>query len=204
MIALVLGYENIDLKKRFPDQKMKTLIDLPENNSESPNFRDRISSLFWIVSFLIISNFLIIKFSGRIPMFYRSPISLIPNLENSHLTYLCIIFLLAVPFLIKRKDVLREWGISGIIGLSCSLFIALLYPSVGMQYLPPQDPVLTTLPVFLLFISLKAIRRQSLLKTGIFTIVVLFLAIIQLINSQSAILHMPIPGKSGFLEISGS
>ena len=35
MITLVLGYEKIDLKKRFPDETIKTILDLPENKAES-------------------------------------------------------------------------------------------------------------------------------------------------------------------------
>ena len=36
MVALVMGYENIDLKQRFPDQKIKTVLDLPEKLMNYP------------------------------------------------------------------------------------------------------------------------------------------------------------------------
>ena len=37
MIALVMGYEEIDLKQRFPDKKLKTLMSLPENTAGTPD-----------------------------------------------------------------------------------------------------------------------------------------------------------------------
>ncbi len=190
MLALVLGYESIDLKKRFPDQSIRTILDYPENKTDPANIRDRLTSLFWVSSCLIVSNFLIAKLNGTEPPLFGEPLRMISVLENPNLLYLSFLFLIVVPFLLKKKDILREWEVSGFIALSYSAFIALLYPALGAQYFPAQGSFLFAVPLFLLFISLKALFRQSGIIRIIFTFVVLLLVVIQLINCRSAILNL--------------
>lgn len=189
MVALVLGYEEIDLKQRFPNQKIKTVLDLPDNNDGSPGLKDRFASLFWIVSCLILSNFLIVKFAGTIPPLFGKPFRIFTGYTNPFLPFLNIIFIIAIPFFLKRKDLLREWEISGILSISLAVFIALLYPAFGAQYLPSLDSVLFTAPAFLLFISLKALFRQSWQTAVLFTIFATILITFQLINSYSTIFY---------------
>ncbi len=190
MIALVLGYEEIDLKRRFPNLKIVTALDLPEDSAMSPGIRDRLASLFWIISFLILSNFLIVKFSGTTPPLFGKPFRMYTGFTNPFLPFLNIIFIIAIPFFLKRKDLLREWEISGMLSISYALFIGLLYPGFGAQYLPAFDSALLTAPAFLLFISLKAMYRQSWQPAVIFTILATILIIFQLINSYSTILYI--------------
>ena len=190
MIALVMGYENIDLKQRFPDQKIKTVFDLPENTSELPSLSDRFASLFFIVSFLILSNFLIGIVGGTAQPLFGEPLRFIRGLENPYLQYLSILFLIGIPFFMKSKGVLRELTISAILSLCYLLFIALQYPEVGAQYLPPQGLTLYAVPVFLILILLKAMYRQPLHIAIIFTFIASFLVIIQLSNCRSAVLHL--------------
>ncbi|MCX6284925.1 MAG: prolipoprotein diacylglyceryl transferase [Bacteroidetes bacterium] len=189
MIALVMGYEKIDLKKRFPDQIIKTVLDLPKNNAETPNLRDRFASLFCIVSFLVFCNFLIATLSGSSQPLFGEPLRVFKGLENPFLPLLSIVFLIAIPFFLKRKDFLREWAIPAIISLCYLIFIALLYPEIGAQYLPPQGPAFFTVPIFLIFISLKSMYRQSFQIAAVFTIIASCLVTIQLTNSRSAVLH---------------
>ena len=190
MIALVLGYEEIDLKRRFPDQKIKTILDLPEKLAVSLSLRDRLASLLWIFYFLMFSNFTMIKLIGTTPPLFGEPLNIYPGLTNPYLPVSGIIFLITIPFFLKRKDVLRTWLYSGILSLLFSVFIGLLYPAFGAQYLPPHDSVLFTVPVFLIFISLKAIFRQSWKIAVAFTIVASMLVIFQLIYVPSAILYL--------------
>ena len=190
MIVLVLGHESIDLKKRFPGQYNRTVLDYPEDQSGSPDLRDRLTSVFWICSFLIIGNFVVEKLYGSVSPSFGEPLRVLPILENTSLPLLSILFVLLVPFMVKRRDALREWEISGFFALSYSVFIALLFPSFGAQYLPTQGPILLTIPIFLLFISLKAMYRQSVKIAIVFSMFVLFLVVVQLINSRSALLHL--------------
>ncbi|MBW8334826.1 MAG: prolipoprotein diacylglyceryl transferase [Prolixibacteraceae bacterium] len=190
MVALVLGHESIDLKRRFPDQFIRTVLDYPEDKTDSADFRDRLTSLFWVGSYLVLSNFMIEKLNGTVLPFFGEPLRIIPALENPYLPFLSLIFFIATPFFLKRKDVLREWELSGFIALSYSAFIAFLYPEIGAQYFPSQGPVLFAVPVFLLFISLKALFRQSVKMAIVFAVIASILVVIQLINSRSAILHL--------------
>ena len=190
MVALVLGHESIDFKKRFPDQSIRTVLDYPENKTDSADFRDRLTSLFWVGSYLILSNFMIEKLNGNVLPFFGEPSGMITALKNPYMPFLSLIFLIATPFFLKRKNVMREWEVSGFIALSDSAFIAFLYPSIGAQYFPSQGFVLFAVPIFLLFISLKALFRQSVKMAIVFAVIASILVVIQLNNSRSAILHL--------------
>lgn len=190
MTALVMGYENFDLKRRFPDQTMKTLLDIPENNYAAPRFRDRFAALFWVVSVLIFCNFLVSTIGGTsLPLIGR-PIRVITGLENALVQFLSLAFITVVPFFVKRNDVLREWAISMILSLCCLIFIALQYPAVGAQYLPPQGSDWFAVPVFLLLVSLKAVYRQPAPVAIVIPVTALCLVAILLMNSRSALLHV--------------
>lgn len=189
MVALVLGHESIDLKRRFPDQSIRTILDYPENKSESANLRDRLTSLFWVCSYLLICNFMIEQINGNIPPKFGGPMKLFPVFEYDLLYYLSFIVLILIPFFIKGKKELRAWEVSGFIALSISAFIAFLFPAVGAQYFPVKGSVLFTVPVFLLLISLKVLLQQRTVFNGFMAGFVLFFIIIQLINSSSALLH---------------
>ena len=190
MTALVMGYENIDLKRRFPGRIIKTVLDLPGSNDAAPRFRDRIAALFWIVSVLIFSNFLISATGGTSPPLSGGAPWMINGPETPLVQFLSFAFLTAIPFFIKRNDVLREWAISMILSLCYLIFLALQYPAAGAQYLPSQGSALFAVPVFLIFISLKAIYRQAVKIAIIFSIIASCLVAILLMNSRSAVLHV--------------
>jgi len=189
MITLVMGYEKIDLKRRFPDETIKTVLDLPENKTESFEVRVRFASLFWVVALLLLGNFITGKLAGNIPALIGK--SLVVNLgfENPYLPFLSFLFIISIPFLLKRKDILREWALSGILALSISIFIALIFPALGAQFIPPDNSILIAVPIFLIFISLKSIIRQSKQLAVFFGFIAVALVIIQLTNSRSAVLH---------------
>ena len=187
--ALVMGYEELDLKRRFPDQKIKTVLDLPENTVIIPSFRDRFASLFRVIPLLLLCNFLISILDGNSPPLLGNPLHLFTDDENLLFPYLSIGFLLTIPFFLKRKDLLREWTISVLLSICFTLFIGIQYPSIGAQYLPYQGSALITVPVFLFFISLKPIYQQSKRLAIVLTIIALFLTFFQLSNSRSAVLH---------------
>ena len=192
MVALVLGHESIDLKKRFPDQSIRTVLDYPESKTGSPDLRDRLTSLFWVGSYLVLSNFIIEKLNGAVPPLFGEPIRILPVLEHPYLPLLSVILLIFFPFLIKGKDALREWEVSGFIALSYSIFIAVLYPTIGAQYLPPHDSVLFAVPIFLIFMAVMAMFQQPKQAAFIFTIVALMTVVIQLANSRSAVLNLTV------------
>ena len=192
MVALVLGHESIDLKRRFPKQSIRTVLDYPENKGNLANLRDRLTSLFWVGSYLIFSNFMIEKLNGSVPPLLGEPLQILPVFENQYLQYLSILFIIVIGFLLKGKDNLRKWEISGFIALSFSAFFAFLFPGFGAQYFSLHGSTLFSVPIFLLFISLSSIYRQSKLTGIVFSFFALFLIVIQLINGKSAIINLSV------------
>jgi len=190
MVALVLGYESIDLKRRFPSQSIRTVLDYPENNEEKANIRDRLTTIFWVGSYLILSNFMIEKLNGAVPPLFGKPVQISPVLENPYLSYLSIPFIILIVFLLKRKDNLRKWEISAFIALSISAFFVFLYPEFGAQYFPSSSSTLFAVPVFMIFISLWSVYGELKIKSVVFIVIALFLIVVQFINSKSAILHL--------------
>lgn len=190
MVALVLGHESIELKKRFPDQFIRTILDYPENRKEQADYRDRFTSLFWVGSYWLVSNFMIEKLNGTVLPMVGKPLTIFPGLENPLLPFLSLGFILATPFFLKGKDVLREWEVTGFIAITISTFIGFLYPEIGTSYFTVKGTVLFSVPIFLLFISLKALIRQSSKWTVVFTLVVLFLIVIQLIHCRSTWMNL--------------
>lgn len=186
MIALVLGHENIDLKKRFSNKSIKTVLDLPDKIEETASFGDRISALFWIGVSLLLANFLAIKLTGNTPALFGGPLVINYSIENQYFYYLGVLFLIMTPFILKRKDIIREWAVSGIIALGISVFMTVLYPSVAAQYLPYEGSIIIIVPIYLLFISLKSIFRQSKLLGIFFSLVVTVLMVFHLKFSPSA------------------
>ena len=192
MIALVLGHESLDLKKRFPNQTIRTVLDYPENKTDSPDIRDRLTSLFWVGSLLVISNFVMGKFFGNVQPLYGKPLQFFTSINNQNLILLSILFVITVPLWLKRRDDLREWEISAFIALSCSAFIGLMYPEIGAQYLLPKGSVLFSVPIFLILISLRIISRHSGKIAFLFILTAAILVVIQLISSRSAPLHLAV------------
>lgn len=190
MVALVLGHESIDLKKRFPDQTIRTILDYPENSKDKADLRDRFTSLLRVGSYWVVSNLMIEKLNGTVLPVFGKPLTVYPDIENHLFPFLSVGFILAIPFVLKGKDILREWEITGFIALSISTFIGLLYPEIGTSYFPVQGTALFAVPLFLLFISLKALIQQSAKSTVVFTLVVLLLIVIQLIHCRSAGLNL--------------
>ena len=200
MIALVWGYEKNDLKERFPNQSIKTVLHLPENKPEPATFRDHLYLVFLVVILLTLGNYLVLKLSDPAPPFIGKQLNIHQVIENPYLQLFSLVFIIIVPFLLKKKDILFEWAISAILGLALSIFIALIFPVAGAQYFSDRISIshvsfglnlsLITVPIFLILISLKSILRQSKQLFSFACLIALLLIIIQLINSRSWILHL--------------
>jgi prolipoprotein diacylglyceryltransferase len=190
MVALVLGYESIDLKKRFPGQSISTILDYPESRLEIAGPRDRLTSLLRLGSLLVTCNFIIIKLHGNVLPLTGGPLRIIGVLENQQLIFLSIVFLMASPFLLRRKDSVRKWEFTGFIGLSASAFLAILFPETGAQYFPENETAYFAIPVFLLFTPVIPLSGESEKKAILIIPVILVLTLIQLINCRSAQLNL--------------
>ena len=190
MIALVTGYEAIDLKKRFPTMSMTTILDLPAKMNETAGIRARLVSLCWVAASLLLSNFIIAKLVGQTAAILGKPLVLPFFTENQYLPLLSVVFIMAIPFVINRKHLLRFWAITSLIAIGISTFTALLYPGLGAQYLPFQHGTVYFIPIFLILLSVKSIFKQSKPLGVLFGMVALVLMSIQLTLSRSSVLHL--------------
>jgi protein-S-isoprenylcysteine O-methyltransferase Ste14 len=190
MIAILKGYEEIDLRERFKGQAFTTILSLPSKTSELPSLREQTVALFRILLLQLLSNFLLMLFSQDVPALFGGPLSIYTGTLNPNFAYLSVVFIMITPFTLKKKSILRLWDTSATLAIGCSTFFGLLYPSIGAQYLPPWWPPLYTIPLFLVFISLNSMFIQSIRTGVIFTFVVSALAFFQLTNSRSAELHL--------------
>ncbi|MCJ7757224.1 MAG: prolipoprotein diacylglyceryl transferase [Gillisia sp.] len=190
MIALVIGYEAIYLKKRFPNESIRTILDIPAKIKEPANTRARLVSLFWVAAPLFLANFIIAGLVGNKAAIIGKQLVLPINTENQTLPLLSVLFIMATPFVIKRKDLLRTWTITSIIAVCISTFTALLYPGLGAQYLPSQHGFIYFVPIFLMLISVRSIFKQSKQLGFLFSVIAVALIGIQLTFSRSAVLHL--------------
>lgn len=198
MIALVLGYENIDLNNRFPNKRLETIFDLPKNNNSSPAFIKRLTVIFRVIVLMILGNFMVLFLAGTSSPLIVHQISLPSFFSCSIFPILSFVFILTIPFLLKRNNLLREWLIMGFISISLSIFIALLYPFLGAQYLPQVNLYsgeaygnlfsIITVPGFLLLCTLKSAWQQSKSLFLVVSLIILWFFIIQVGVSKSSLL----------------
>jgi prolipoprotein diacylglyceryltransferase/isoprenylcysteine carboxyl methyltransferase (ICMT) family protein YpbQ len=200
MIALVWGHEMIDLERRFPDERIKTFLDIRGKELTPANLRDRFSALFWVISLMVLGNYLIGYLEGgTLPLFGKSW-NIHPIFKSAHVHYFSFLFFLGTPLVLKRQDHIREWTVSVLIALALSIYISLLWPAVGAQYFPPEFSsgnveitmpfVLMGVPLFLILLSLRLYVLRFRRFAILFIVVAISLGIYQLVNSRSSILHL--------------
>ena len=198
MLALVLGYEKIELNRRFPEQKLKSFFDIPENNKLAPSVIKQISVSIRIFGAILLANFLAIYLCGNNAPLVSVKINFPVFIENQFLLLIGVIFILVFPFLLKENRLLREWNTMGIISIAMGLFMALLYPRISAQNLSLEDvsavqkwnevlPVLTV-PAYLILISISSLWRQSKKLFFVLGVIVLIPLIVQLATSQSPLI----------------
>lgn len=190
MIALVMGYELIDLKKRFPNQSITTILDIPAKTKKTPSTSERLITLFWVVGPMFLVNFIIAHLLVNEAPILGKRLVLPINTENQNLQLLSVLFIMAIPFVIRRKDLLRTWATTGIIAVCISTFVALLYPTLGAQYLPFNNGFVYFVPIFLILLSVRVVFKQSKRLGVLFSMMAISIIGIQLNFSRSAVLHI--------------
>lgn len=200
MIALVWGYERIDLKRRFPNEKAKSYLDIPGRESVPADFRDRFSSLFWIFFLLITQNFVVWYLQGETLPAFGKTWNFNLSISGPVTSLLSLLFIAGVPILLKKRNSIRAWTLSMMAAFSCSIYISLLWPAIGAQFFSAEAAsvnsqgipaaVLVSVPFFLILISLRAYIHSFRRLTILFSIVALALGFCVLANSKSPILHL--------------
>lgn len=200
MVALVWGYEKIGLEQRFPGQKIRTFFDIGGEEMREVGLTDRLPALFIVVLILVGGNFITGFLVGGVAPLMGKAWDFHSIFENRNLCFVSLVFVIGVPFLLKREDLLREWTVRVLFGLGLSLFISLLWPSVGAQYLTTSDlagsvpekltSLFGSIPLFLILLSHNAYDRQFKRYRILLTLFVALLIIVQLAHSRSSDLHL--------------
>ena len=161
---------------------------------------DRLSSLFIVIMVLAGGNFIAGFLAEGIPPLMRKAWDFHSVFENGNLCYISMVFVIGVPLLLQRQDRIREWTIRVLIGLGLSLFISLLWPAAGAQYLSSGDSsgslpvklasIFGSIPLFLILLSLNAYYQQYKHAGILLIVVAAFLMIVQLAHSRSSDLHL--------------
>lgn len=193
MIALVMGYEKLDLEHRFKGADMSVKLDLPSVNNSLLTSTQRIASFFWVFIFLLASNYVVwFLLKDSKPVWEDSlAINFLQQLGGSQL--LAIPFTLLAPLLLKDRNLLSQWSISSLAGIGLSFYIALLWPEVAAQYFYNGDNnllILLSVPVFLTMISALAFGKQFPQAKIIIYLFAILLMILQLSFTKAFYLNL--------------
>ncbi len=189
LVALVWGYEKLDLKKRFPEESLRTVLTLPEKTHDKADLKDRLASFVWIVGALLLMNYLIrlltIPEISKINVWPGSDFFQIEN--GFDILKFMIVFM--TPFFISSKEQLYSWAFSGLVALFLSLFIALTLGEGIQLALFETSASLLCPPLYLVFISLWALSRRSAYMKISMSIAALIILWVQWRYLNSALLH---------------
>ncbi|UJR14463.1 hypothetical protein I4U23_001460 [Adineta vaga] len=134
-LALVYGYENEDLKNRFPKLTWKTLLDLPDNVNVRCQFTDILSAYCLVlIPWLILYQLIIfIGPSAYSISTYFQFESNIPVIEWTELFYLLAYpFVALVPLIIQTKQQIRSFIIDGLLNISIGIYLQFILPFVAV------------------------------------------------------------------------
>ena len=131
-VALVLGYERHDMKKRFGTVNSRVLLHLPEHENKKPSIPDRLSCylLVYLPWLVLYEAAILLGRSADLLSSYLPIEQGLPVLEWTELIYASTyLFVLIAPLVARRKQDLREFMIMGwcatVIGTICVLLFPL-------------------------------------------------------------------------------
>ena len=162
IIALVLGYENLDLRKRFPDHQLHTIFSLPKNDNKNSTPLNKFRALFWVIGILVLSNFSIKNLITASTENQVDSLQLIlPDDLFFDLPGTGIAFLVLTVLCFKRNKDLRAWIISSIIATVIYTLVILFYPGILHFYDIDVSRPVYTVTLVILFISIFQLFKRS-------------------------------------------
>lgn len=196
MIALVWGYERLDLAERFPGRHESVLLDLPSNTHEPPRRVHRLVSLFWTLALWLVggSVFWFLSAGTAAAVAWPWPVKIPFSLEL--VVYGSWLFIVLMPFLAREQGLLRAWAVTSLAGTATCLYLAFLWPEVmGPFFTERPSPgmpatgfislVAIPAPVFWLLITGRAYAR-TFPKLKVFTWLLTFVLAILVISIDAA------------------
>jgi len=133
-IALVMGYENEDIEKRF-GKSNKHLFSLPENTNEKPGLWNRVSVFILVfIPWLVLYQLVIISYvpEDAISVYLKFE-NQIPVIEWTEAFYVSsYIFVLLAPILVRKKNQLRKFMGDFLLATGIGIFIQFFVPLIAV------------------------------------------------------------------------
>lgn len=123
LVALVMGYETHDLRRRFGDALRRPRLALPAGGDGPPNVWERIS--IYVLVFLPWLLFLL-----ALPLVGVS--TGVPVYAKLHL-WITLGLVLETPLLVRRREALRRFAVSGLVALGAAALLHLAAPSAPLS-----------------------------------------------------------------------
>lgn len=133
-IALVLGFERENLRKRFGDIQFKPLICIPDSSEQPTSVCDKVSIyILVIIPWLILYQLMIIIGNPENPRITYLPFeSNIPVFEFTAIFYLMTYPLVIIlPILIKTKKYIRNFMVSSLLAIGFGYFLNIIFPFIA-------------------------------------------------------------------------
>ncbi|TLX73288.1 hypothetical protein E9993_15985 [Labilibacter sediminis] len=150
MMALVWGYERIQLQKRFPEYESPVFFSLPANVNKKAFWNHRVIAFVLPAFFWITGNALsLLLYDDHISI--SKQVGIVEYLPFSgEISWLLLLLFLAIPFLRLSQSDLRDWTISSLVAIFLIFMTAVLLPKVGIRYFLNDDAVMGKEGVFMI------------------------------------------------------
>lgn len=186
MIALVLGYEAIDIKNRFPDHRIEVLINIPDSLHAEIKLRHRIGSLLLVLGSLPLVNFIMTHISLYTELNDYNKLAVNNILPKIDLVWIGVFFIGITVFKISSLNQLRKLTIKAMIAIGLSMFLMIILPEImALGMIDSKDYYLSA-PLSVLIISLTAsLSRKGVIR--ILTIVLFSASVIGQLQHVSSV-----------------
>ena len=139
-IALVWGYEGIDLKNRFPGEKRRYLLTIPANSPDKPSVWDRISVFVCLfMPWILLNGAAIVTYKGHTASAFYGGLEFNSGGYQQYFTPAALCWTVLAPLVARTQEQLRRFFIGGIIGGGLVIYLALVAPAIGLGYVAQQD-----------------------------------------------------------------
>ena len=134
-VALVHGYEKIDLNFRFGKNITKPLMHLPDNENTTPTLTNRISIYFlvlipWFIFYEMVQFFGIQNDAINVYFPFEKNI---PVIEWTEIFYVATyFFVIAAPFVARSNADLRKFAINGLSSIILIIIFYLAIPTIAI------------------------------------------------------------------------
>ncbi len=139
MIALVWGYEKINLEDKFPEYRKPVFFSIPKNGILPASIQQKIISVVIFYSILLLGNFIIL-------FLYSNTSGSIEIIDFENIPYFMpiigiatVVLPLIIIFLSITQTILREWIVSSFIALGLTYYLAIIWPEIGAHYFIVAD-----------------------------------------------------------------